>query len=85
MTLEEIYLTYEELKKEGYSKEKLFCATCKLYIDNNLKIEDLNSALKVLGYKLSDELLTYPTDKQKELIDKYVKAFALQYDLEEFK
>ena len=52
---------------------------------NNLKIEDLNSALKVLGYKLSDELLTYEPDKQKELIDKYVKAFAVQYDLEEFK
>lgn len=85
MTLQEIYLTYEELKKEGYSKEKLFCATCRMFIDNNLELEDLNQALKVLGYKLSDELLKLDKDQQKDLIDKYVKAFALQYDLEEFK
>ena len=85
MTLQEIYFTYEELKKEGYSKEKLFCATCRMFLDNNLEIDDLNQALKVLGYKLSDELLSYDKEKQKDLIDKYVKAFALQYDLEEFK
>ena len=85
MTLQEIYFTYEELKKEGYSKEKLFCATCRMFLDNNLDINDLNQALKVLGYKLSDELLSYDKEKQNDLIDKYVKAFALQYDLEEFK
>ena len=47
--------------------------------------EDLNQALKVLGYKLSDELLKLDKEQQKALIDNYVKAFALQYDLEEFK
>ena len=85
MTQEEIYVTYEALKKEGYSKEKLFCATCKMFLDDKMDIKELKDAIKVLGYKLSDELLDYPLDKQKELISNYVKAFALEYDIEEFK
>lgn len=85
MTLEEIYVTLEALKKEGYSKEKLFCATCLMFISDKLEYDDLKNSLKVLGYKLSDELEKYDKDKQKELINNYVKAFALEYDLEEFK
>ena len=85
MTLEEIYVTYEALKKEGYSKEKLFCATCKMFLCDQINISDLKDALKVLGYKLSDELLNYSIDEQKALIDNYVKSFALEYDIEEFK
>lgn len=84
MTLEEIYVTYEALKKEGYSKEKLFCATCKLFINDELDLDNLKSALKVLGYKLSDELNNYDKDKQKALIDNYIKGFAKEYDLKEF-
>ena len=84
MTLEEIYVTIESLKKEGYSKEKLFCATCLMFIGDKLSYDDLKLSLKVLGYKLSDELESYEKDKQKELISNYVKAFALEYDLEEF-
>ena len=85
MTLEEIYVTYEALKKEGYSKEKLFCATCKMFLSDQMNIIELKDALKVLGYKLSDELLDYDIDRQKALIDNYVKAFANEYDIEEFK
>jgi len=84
MTLEEIYVTYEALKKEGYSKEKLFCATCKLFINDELDLDNLRSALKVLGYKLSDELNNYEKDKQKALIDNYIKSFAQEYDIKEF-
>ena len=85
MTLEEIYVTFEALKKEGYSKEKLFCATCLMFISDKLSYSDLKLSLKVLGYKLSDELESYEVDKQKALINNYVKAFAEQYDLDEFK
>ena len=85
MTLEEIYVTYEALKKEGYTKEKLFCATCKMFLTDQMDIKELKEAIRVLGYKLSDELLTYPIDKQKALIDNYVKGFALEYDIKEFK
>ena len=85
MTIEEIYVTIESLKKEGYSKEKLFCAVCLMFISDKLNYEDLEKSLKVLGYKLSDELKKYEIDKQKELISNYVKAFALEYDIEEFK
>lgn len=85
MTLEEIYATYEALKKEGYSKEKLFCATCKMFLEDQMGLKELKDALKVLGYKLSDEIHNYDIDKQKALIDNYVKSFALEYDLEEFK
>ena len=85
MTKEEIYVTYEALKKEGYSKEKLFCATCKMFLNDQISITELKDYIKVLGYKLSDELLDYEVDKQKSLIDNYVKSFALEYDLEEFK
>ena len=85
MTIEEIYVTIESLKKEGYSKEKLFCAVCTMFLTDKLDYEDLSKSLKVLGYKLSDELLKYDLIKQKELISNYVKAFALEYDIEEFK
>ena len=84
MTIEEIYVTYEALKKEGYSKEKLFCATCKMFLEDKLTIIELKDAIRVIGYKLSDEILTYDIDKQKALIDSYVKGFAEEYDLEEF-
>ncbi len=85
MTIEEIYVTYEALKKEGYSKEKLFCATCKMFLSDQMDIKELKEAIRVLGYKLSDEILNYNIDQQKALIDNYVKSFALEYDLEEFK
>ena len=85
MTLEEIYVTYEALKEEGYSKEKLFCATCKMFINDQMNMKELKDALKVLGYKLSDELLSYDIDKQKALIDNFIKSFAKEYDIEEFK
>ncbi len=85
MTLEEIYVTIESLKKEGYSKEKLFCATCLMFVSDKLEYDDLKKSLKVLGYRLADELENLDKDKQKELINNYVKAFALEYDLEEFK
>ena len=85
MTLEEIYVTYEALKKEGYSKEKLFCATCKMFINDQMNMKELKDALKVLGYKLSDELLSYDIDKQKALIDNFIKSFAEEYGIEEFK
>jgi len=85
MTLEEIYVTIESLKKEGYSKEKLFCATCLMFVSDKLEYDDLKKSLKVLGYRLADELESLDKDKQKELINNYVKAFALEYDLEEFK
>ncbi|MBP5446272.1 MAG: hypothetical protein J6Y28_08890 [Acholeplasmatales bacterium] len=85
MTLEEIYVTYEELKKEGYKKESLFCATCKMFINDELSIDDLKSALKVLGYKLSDELLKMDKEQQKALINDYIIGFAEEYDLKEFK
>ncbi len=84
MTIEEIYVTIESLKKEGYSKEKLFCAVCTMFLTDKLNYEDLSKSLKVLGYKLSDELLNYDLLKQKELIGGYVKSFALEYDIEEF-
>lgn len=85
MRQEEIYVTYEALKKEGYSKEKLFCATCKMFLNDQISVTELKDYIKVLGYKLSDEILDYEIDKQKALIDNYVKSFALEYDLEEFK
>ena len=85
MTLEEIYVTYEALKKEGYSKEKLFWATCKMFINDQMNMKELKDALKVLGYKLSDELLSYDIDKQKALIDNFIKSFAEEYGIEEFK
>ena len=85
MTLEEIYATYESLKKEGYSKERLFCATCHMFLTDQMDIKELKEAIRVLGYKLSDELLYYDINKQKALISNYVKSFALEYDLEEFK
>jgi len=85
MTKEEIYVTYESLKKEGYSKEKLFCATCMMFIKDQMDINELKDSIRILGYKLSDELLNYSLKEQKELIGNYVKSFALEYDLEEFK
>lgn len=85
MKQEEIYVTYEALKKEGYSKEKLFCATCKMFLTDQMSILELKESIRVLGYKLSDEILDYDIDKQKALIDNYIKSFALEYDLEEFK
>ena len=85
MRQEEIYVTYEALKKEGYSKEKLFCATCKMFLNDQISVTELKDYIKVLGYKLSDEILDYEVDKQKALIDNYVKGFAEEYDLEEFK
>ena len=84
MTLEEIYVTYEELKKEGYSKEKLFCATCTMFIEDKLKFNELYDALRVLGYKISDELKNYDKERQKQMIAGYVKSFAQQYEIEEF-
>ena len=84
MSKEELYVTYESLKKEGYSKEKLFCATCVMFINDNLEFNDLYDALRVLGYKISDELKSYDKEKQKELIAGFVKSFAEQYELEEF-
>ena len=85
MTKEEIFVTYEALKKEGYSKEALFCATCKMFLNDQMNIKELKDTIKVLGYKLSDEILEYDLDKQKALIDNYVKSFALEYDIKEFK
>ena len=85
MTKEEIYVTYEALKKEGYSKEKLFCATCKMFLNDQMNIKELKDSIKVLGYNLSDEILNYDIDNQKALIDNYVKSFAEEYNLEEFK
>ena len=84
MKQEEIYVTYEALKKEGYSKEKLFCATCKMFLNDQMNIKELKDSIKVLGYNLSDEILNYSIDEQKQLIDNYVKSFALEYNLEEF-
>ncbi|MCR5308094.1 MAG: hypothetical protein K6E24_03775 [bacterium] len=85
MTKEEIFVTYEALKKEGYSKEKLFCATCMMFINDQLSITDLKDSLKVLGYNLSDEILKYDLLNQKALVSKYVKGFAEEYNIEEFK
>ena len=85
MTKEEIYVTYESLKIEGYSKEKLFCATCMMFIKDQMDINELKDSIRILGYKLSDELLKLDLETQKQFINSYVKAFALEYDLEEFK
>lgn len=85
MTLEEIYATYEVLKKEGYSKERLFCATCQMFLNDQMDIVELRDAIKVLGYKLSEELLKEDVNRQKALITNYIKAFAIEYNIDEFK
>lgn len=85
MTDAEIKVTYDALKKEGFSKEALFCATCKMFIDLKIEIEELRNYTKMLGFLIDESILNYNPEEQISIVNGYIKSFAEKYDLKEFK
>lgn len=85
MTKEEIKVTYKSLIDEGYSKEALFCATCKMFINDQIDIEELRDLTIVLGFKIDYSIVNYSPEDQINIVNGYIKSFAEKYDIKEFK
>lgn len=85
MTKEELKVTYKALMDEGYTKEELFCATCQMFLDDQMSITELRDNVRALGYVIDESILSLEVEAQESVVYGYIKSFAIEYNLERFK
>ena len=78
MTIKEVQLVIDTLKKEGHSDEAIQRSLAKIYFDGLITLDELNGLINVLGYHIEDEFLNMSKEEQFEW---YLRDIKNQEDL----